>query len=235
MTHTYMDETLDFNVIYKKRKTLGIYIDIYGNVELRVPIHTTHQRILQLIEDKWLWIIKKVKESKERTSGYKEKVYTHGEAFLYLGQSYPIHIHCEVQIAKEYVDFKNGILHVYVNDNQDSYIKQALKRFYYQQCKAIVERQIRHYQQHFKIKPRQIKISDNKSQWGSCNSNRQLTFNWKLAMAPLEVMDYVVVHEMCHLIHLNHDRSFWRLVGRILPDYEERQNWLKQSSWKMIV
>jgi len=57
----------------------------------------------------------------------------------------------------------------------------------------------------------------------------------KLAMAPLEVIDYIVVHEMCHMVHLNHDRSFWRLVGKMLPDYEERESWLAQSSWKMVV
>ncbi len=78
-------------------------------------------------------------------------------------------------------------------------------------------------------------ISDSKSTWGTCDSMRQLTFNWKLAMAPLEVIDYVVVHEMCHLVHLNHDRSFWRLVGKILPNYEQRENWLALSSWKMNV
>ena len=54
-------------------------------------------------------------------------------------------------------------------------------------------------------------------------------------MAPLNVIDYVVVHEMCHMVHLNHDRSFWRLVGKIIPDYEQRENWLNFSNWKMTV
>ena len=114
-------------------------------------------------------------------------------------------------------------------------IKQALKRFYYQQCKALVEKSISIHQVNFKSKPSSVRISDSQTTWGTCDGRRKLTFNWKLAMAPQEVIDYVVVHEMCHMVHLNHDRSFWRLVGKIVPDYKSKENWLALSSWKMTV
>jgi hypothetical protein len=97
----------------------------------------------------------------------------------------------------------------------------------------LVEDRIRHYQGQFKVRPRGIQINDNPAVWGTCNGQRQLTFNWKLAMAPAEVIDYIVVHELCHMTHLNHDRSFWRLVGKLLPDYKARQDWLQQSGWRM--
>ncbi len=70
---------------------------------------------------------------------------------------------------------------------------------------------------------------------GTCNSKRELTFNWKLAMAPLDVIDYIVIHEMCHMVHMNHDRSFWRLVGKYMPNYDEKQAWLANSHWKMVL
>lgn len=235
MKHTYSGETIDFNLIYKKRKTIGIYIDLYGHVEVRVPKDTSEEKVLQLLETKWEWIQSKVKESKERTNGIKEKIYDHGETFLYLGNSFPIQIFEDETIAQDYVEFTQNILQIHVKQQEDDRIKQALKRFYYQQCKSLVESRIRFYQSEFKSKPRSIRISDNKSTWGTCDSKLQLTFNWKLAMAPLEVIDYVVVHEMCHMVHLNHERSFWRLVGKILPDYEQRKNWLAISSWKMVV
>ena len=235
MTHTFSGETIDFNIIYKRRKTMGIYIDIYGHIEVRAPKETAEEFVLQSLEKRWDWVLQKSKEMKERTAGHSEKVYDHGEIFLYLGSTYPIQISQDMDIKQDYVVFEGDKLHIYVKQQDDEKIKQALKRFYYQQCKALVENRIKSYQGNFKSKPRSIRISDNKSTWGTCDSKFQLTFNWKLAMAPLDVIDYVVVHEMCHMVHLNHKRSFWRLVGKILPDYEQRQNWLALSSWKMIV
>jgi len=172
---------------------------------------------------------------KERMVGLTVKVYDNGEIFQYLGDRYPIEIVQDIDIKQDHVVIEGEKLIVYVKQHEDERIKQALKRFYYQQCKVLVERRIRFYQTNFKLKPRSIRISDNKSRWGTCDSKLELTFNWKLAMAPLEVIDYVVVHEMCHMVHLNHDRSFWRLVGKIIPDYKEREIWLAQSSWKMII
>jgi predicted metal-dependent hydrolase len=235
MTHTFEGTTIDFTVLYKKRKTIGIYIDIYGNIEVRVPKDTMMERVFPLIEEKWSWIQLKSKEMKDRTAGHREKVYEHGEVFLYLGNSYPIIVSENIDTEQDYVLFEEDNLHVYVKQQNDGSIKQALKRFYYKQCKTLVEGRIRFYQSDFKARPRSIRISDNKSNWGTCNSKFELSFNWKLAMAPIEVIDYVVVHEMCHMVHLNHERSFWRLVGKMMPDYEQRKNWLTLSSWKMTV
>lgn len=235
MIHKFLGETISFELIFKKRTTIGIYIDLYGNVEVQAPKGTSEESVLQLLEEKWDLIQQRTKEMKDRTVGHLEKVYNHGESFLYLGNTYPILISQDTDIEKDHVVLEENKLHVYVKQQEDERIKQALKRFYYQQCKALVEKRVQFYQSNFKVKPRSIRISDNKSNWGTCDSMRQLTFNWRLAMAPLKVIDYVVVHEMCHMVHMNHDRSFWRLVGKIIPDYEQRENWLALSNWKMVV
>lgn len=235
MIHEFKGEEISFTVVYKKRKSVGIYIDFYGNVEVRAPKGTPDESVLKLIEEKWDWIQQNIKEMKDRLSGPKENTYEHGEKLLYLGKSYPIQISQDSSIAQDHVVFEGERLHIYVKQLEDERIQQALKRFYYQQCKALVEKSIRAHQHHFKTKPRSIRISDSQTTWGTCDSRLQLTFNWKLAMAPLEVIDYVVVHEMCHMVHLNHDRSFWRLVGKIMPDYKAKENWLALSSWKMTV
>ena len=235
MLHEFLGETISFELIYKKRTTIGIYIDLYGNVEVQAPKGTSEESVLQLLEGKWDLIQQRTKEMKDRTVGHMEKVYDHGESFLYLGNTYPILISQDTDIKKDHVVLEENKLHVYVIQQEDERIKQALKRFYYRQCKALVEKRVQFYQSNFRVKPRSIRISDSKSTWGTCDSMRQLTFNWKLAMAPLKVIDYVVVHEMCHMVHMNHDRSFWRLVGKIIPDYEQRENWLALSNWKMVV
>lgn len=235
MMHTYQGETISFSLNKKKRKSVGIHINIYGDIEIRAPKEVSDEVIIELVEKKWDWIIKKTKEMKERTADHKVKTYEQGDVFLYQGIEYPIMIHLDHNLKQDYIILHNNVLQIYVQSNEEEIIRQALKRFYYQQCKSIVEDRIRFFQSNFKMKPRSIRISDNKSNWGTCDSKLQLTFHWKLAMAPIKVIDYVVVHEMCHMVHLNHDRSFWRLVGKFLPDYEERKSWLTLNSWKMTI
>ncbi|MDF2543051.1 MAG: zinc metalloprotease [Herbinix sp.] len=215
MIHTFLDTTIEFNIIFKKRKSVGIYVDIYGQIEVHAPKGTPIDTIHQVLENHWDSIIQKSKEMKDRTAAPMEKVYDHGEVFLYLGTSYPIVISTNLDQNQDYVMLEKDKLHVYVKQHNDETVRQALKRFYYRQCKTLVEARIRIYQPEFKMKPRSIRIMDDSSNWGTCNSRLELTFNWKLAMAPIEAIDYVVVHEMCHMVHLNHDRSFWRLVGKL--------------------
>jgi predicted metal-dependent hydrolase len=235
MIHTYAGETIRFEIKCKNRATICITIDHYGNIEIQAPKGTPDEKVLQLLEKKWDLIQQKLNEMKDRMRGPQEKNYEHGENFLYLGETYPIRIIQEVTIERDYVVFEGDHLQIHVKLLEDDKVKQALKRFYYQQCKVLVELSIASHQSHFKTKPRSIRITDSKTTWGTCDSKLQLTFNWKLAMAPQKVIDYIVVHEMCHMVHLNHDRSFWRLVGKIMPDYKEQEYWLALSNWKMTV
>jgi predicted metal-dependent hydrolase len=235
MIHTYLGTTIIFDIHYKNRTSIGIYIDPYGKIEVQAPKGTSDAYVLSLLEEKWDWIQAKMQEMRDRSLGQKEKNYENGESFLYLGNEYPIHISQDPGITQDFSVFEGDRLHLFVKQLEDEKIKQVLKRFYYQQCKALVESSIQAHQSYFKVKPRSIRVTDSKKTWGTCDSRLQLTFNWRLAMAPQGVIDYVVVHEMCHMVHLNHDRSFWRLVGKIIPDYEQRENWLKFSNWKMTV
>ncbi|MGO5014556.1 M48 family metallopeptidase [Niallia sp. Sow4_A1] len=235
MIHTYLGETILFDVKYKNRTSIGITIDGYGNIEILAPKKTPDERIIQVLEGNWDSIQSKVQEMKKRMDGPQEKVYENNERFLYLGNSYPIQIIQDITITQERVEFLEEILHIYVKHLDKERIKQLLRRYYYQRSKALMEERVSFYQSNFKTKPRSIRITDSKTNWGTCDSNLRLTFNWRLAMAPLEVIDYVVIHEMCHMVHLNHDRSFWRLVGKLMPDYKEKENWLALSSWKMTV
>ncbi|MGP1909739.1 M48 family metallopeptidase [Metabacillus sp. JX24] len=235
MNHTYAGETIRYEVTHKKRTSIGLRMDQYGIVEVLAPKGTSKEQVHQVLEANWALIQEKLKDVQARMQGTLKKTYKYGETFLYLGKAYLISITHDETIEKDHVVFDGKTLHIQVKQQEDAIIRQALKRYYYQQCKAIVEKSIKSHQSHFKMKPRSVKIVDSKKNWGTCNGNLELTFNWKLAMAPQVVIDYVVVHEMCHMVHLNHDRSFWRLVGKIMPDYKEREAWLAVSSWRMTV
>jgi predicted metal-dependent hydrolase len=235
MLHTHKGETISFQIVHKNRKSAGIYIDGLGHIEIRVPKGTKDESVLKLVEEKWEWILEHTQEMKDRLDGPKERSYDRDERFLYLGNSYSIEVTEDAGIAQDYAAVEGDKLRIFVKQTGEEHIQQALKRFYYQQCKALVEKNIQANQRHFKMKPQSIRISDSPTTWGTCDSNRRLTFNWKLAMAPPKVIEYVVIHEMCHMMHMNHDRSFWRLVGKLMPDYKEQERWLALSSWQMTV
>lgn len=116
------------------------------------------------------------------------------------------------------------------NENHINAINEAYHAFLFRQSKSIIEKSVKDSQVHFKVKPKKIVIERSIKKWGSCNQDRILTFNYLLASKTLHAIDYVVVHEMCHMVHLNHDRSFWRLLGRIIPNYKEIESELNGIS-----
>lgn len=234
-THSYEGQSVDYALIRKKRKTMGIYIDVYGNIELRLPKNTTDEEALALLESKWGWVVRKQQEQKEKTKGFKQKTYEEEEEMLFLGKHYPLEIKVDPTLERVSVELTDSAFIMNIHEQDREQIQKLMTKFYKQQCKRLVEERIRQYQPQFKVKPRKVSIRSNKKHWGSCDSNRELTFNWRLVMAPLEVVDYVVIHEMCHMIHMNHDRSFWRLLGSFMPDYREKQDWLAHSHWQMVV
>lgn len=122
---------------------------------------------------------------------------------------------------------------------EHSWIKDLIVAFYKKLLKQLVLKRIDFYQKHFAYKVNQVSVRDQKTRWGSCSSTRNLNFNYRLMMAPPEVIDYIVVHEMCHLEHMNHSKSFWKKVYEVMPDYKKHELFLKEKGmllnidWKM--
>ena len=202
------NETIEFNVQYGKGKKLSIHIDPFGFVTVKVPKDTSKEVIVSAIESKGKWILEKIDEIGVAREIPQAREYHEQGKFLYLGKE------C---ILQELIE---------TSKLDEEALKRDLKKFYINSCKTIVEERIKIYQKQLKVKPKVIEIVESKVKWGSCSSDRKLTFNYRLAMAPIEVIDYVIIHELCHLLHMNHDRSFWRRVGSIMPDYKEKEEYL---------
>lgn len=139
----------------------------------------------------------------------------------YLGKSYPLYTKVEPSLKKVAIDFDGEMFLCNSPESGEISISNELQRFYTKEGKKIIEERLKLYQPHIKVKYKSFSLENDQTKWGSCSSKKHLTFNWKLIMFPIEVIDYVVVHELCHLMHMNHDRSFWRLVGKIHPNYKE--------------
>ena len=139
----------------------------------------------------------------------------------YLGKHYDLQIMVKSDTKKPTVQVNAQSLTIICADEQQADINKVLKSFYTKAARKLIADRLQYYQPLLKLKYRAFAIESSASRWGSCNFEKKLTFNWRLMMLPPFVIDYVVVHELCHLKHMNHDRSFWRLVGKIYPDYKK--------------
>ena len=105
----------------------------------------------------------------------------------------------------------------------------ALEKRYRDAAKEYIPKRVEYYHAFTGGQYTKITIRDQKTRWGSCSSNGTLSFSFRLMLAPPRVLDYVVVHELCHLTHMNHSKEFWNMVETILPDYKEHRKWLKEN------
>ncbi|MDO5136099.1 MAG: SprT family zinc-dependent metalloprotease [Eubacteriales bacterium] len=103
------------------------------------------------------------------------------------------------------------------------------------EAEALFHQRAAHFASLLQVKYNRITVREQKTRWGSCSSNQNLNFNWKLILAPREVLDYVVVHELCHLKEMNHSPAYWQEVERVLPDYQRQKDWLKQNGWRLML
>jgi predicted metal-dependent hydrolase len=108
-------------------------------------------------------------------------------------------------------------------------ILEEVTKFYIKSSKQVTKERTKIYQELLNVTPRSIKIDKMPKRWGSCNSKKEITYNYLISTLPIELIDYIVVHELCHIFHMNHDRSFWRKIGSIMPDYKKRMKSLEGS------
>ena len=113
-------------------------------------------------------------------------------------------------------------------------LSEAKRNVYMRKAKETITKRVAYFARLMGVSYRNITIREQKTRWGSCSSEKNLNFNWKLILAPPEVLDYVVVHELCHRREMNHSQAFWKEVEKILPDYRERQKWLKDNGWRLM-
>lgn len=153
--------------------------------------------------------------------------YENGAVLPYLGRSFTLEIRRYPSYRKPGVMAEGDKLVVLTARTENTLIERAVREWYISRAAAVIPERVRFYQDQVKERIGRICIKDVRSRWGSCSSKRNLNFNWRLILTPMEVLDYVVVHELCHLKEMNHSRDFWALVEGILPDYEKRRKWLR--------
>jgi predicted metal-dependent hydrolase len=214
----------------KRTKTLSINIERDGSVNVIVPLDLEESKILDIVKSKEYEIHKQITNNKELNRERIDRKFVPGHSFLYLGKSYNLQI---VEDQNEDLKLHNGKFFLSkkaMDEAEDVFIK-----FYKKKGKLILEKRINHFKEFIREKPNEIKIVNLKTRWASCTPTGNLNFNWKCFMAPPTVLDYLIVHELVHLKHLNHSRQFWDEVSIIIPDYKTHEEWLRKNGVKLTL
>ena len=218
---------LDYELIRsrKRRRTISLQVKEGGRVVIRAPFHTPKWEIERFIERKHSWIVGKLSE-KEKQAKQGQKPFLPGEKFLYLGERYPLEIreshHKESPLR---LSFGNFVLQKDCVENA----RDLFVEWYKKEAEEKIAERINYYSRNVHLFPKGIRITSAKSRWGSCSRDNRLSFSWRIVMASLAVMDYILIHELVHIREKNHSEKFWATLESILPDYRKHRLWLREN------
>ena len=211
-------------IIRSKRKTFSIEIKPNGNLIVRAPHAATDAQINAVVAGKAAWIRKTQTRLAKQYPALKPKTFTPGETFWYLGEQYPLQITNRQRPPLEL----DGAF--WLSRSAQSRARDVFIEWYREETRNITQRLITDYTKHYGFQVRRVRITSARTRWGSCSSKHSLNFTYRLCMAPLPVVDYVVVHELVHLRIHNHSKDFWKAVAKITPNYQHHRTWLKQHA-----
>lgn len=225
---------IEFNLSRKKRKTICISINDDGEVTVSAPLRTSKEYIMQVVKNRASWIIKKQEEISQRGSRKIKRNFIQGSTFMYFGREYTSKFFLDEGRKNIFVEF-NDEFKIYTNTMEAEKLRGALENWYRAETLNIVTKRIEYYAHNFKDKVTQIRVKEQKRRWASCTGKNAILFNWRISMARPDVIDYIVVHEMCHMDYRNHSKFFWNRVSEIMPEYKEKHEWLKLNGMNLYI
>ena len=199
-------------------------------VEVVVPAAATDEEVATVLHRRRRWLCEQTRHMAERVaSSNAVRRFVSGAKIPFRGRLMRLRVE-PVEGTLVEVSYRNGFVVGYPralsDDVRDDLIEDALRLWFRKRLREDAAAFVRRHGEPNNLKPRCVQVKDQKYLWGSCGQDRVVNLNWHLVFAPKTVLEYAVVHELCHLRHRNHDREFWRLVGTILPDWQTRKAWL---------
>jgi predicted metal-dependent hydrolase len=217
----------------KRKRTISLQITRANEVVISAPYFTPVHEINRFIKEKRNWIDKAIQKQSRARLLNKEKEYVSGEYFYYLGETYPLEVFFEPK-EKAGLFFWNK--RFYLNAPEDKEIKKRFFFLWYKQ-KALehISNRIDFYCRKFDSQAGKIRITSARKRWGSCSEDNNLAFSFRLIMTPPEIINYVIVHELMHIREKSHKARFWKLVGKVLPDYKNCRRKLKEYEEALLL
>jgi predicted metal-dependent hydrolase len=224
MTTLTVDD-LNFEVRWSnRRKTIELAVERDGLLTILAPEGTAQSTLEQFVHEKRFWIYKKLAEKDALRSPKVSKEFVNGEGFPYLGRSYRLLL---VDDQDEPIKLINGRFRLRRSDVPLA--KRCFIDWYMGHARPWIARRISEHADRLGKRPTGLEIRDLGFRWGSCGKSGGLNFHWATILLPPSIVEYVVVHELVHLIEPNHTPEFWARLERVMPDYETRKKWLAEN------
>ena len=218
---------LRVEVLRSRRKTSVLYI-VGDELQIRVPNRVRDRKIVEILETKERWIRNKVIQLQNQRITNKRE-FISGESFSLFGRNLHLKVLEGGKVGTQLIDdyLITTVRTSEIGDLRKSRIKTYLEKWYIHEAYQKLEEKVMRYSKIIRVSPREIKVRNYKTRWGSCDNKGRLTFNFHLIKAPHEIVDYVVIHELCHMIQPNHSKFFWNEVARFDPSFKNHKKWLK--------
>lgn len=206
------------------RRSLEITVDRTGDLILAAPPAIDDARLRDFVLRKRMWIYRQLARQDALGHEAPRKIFTDGEGFLYLGRSYRLRLVKEADAA---VKLMGGRFVMPTGLARDG--REHLIRWYRERAQPWLSGKVADYAARMEVAPAGVRVQDLGYRWGSCGKGDWLYFHWKTILLPARIAEYVVVHEMAHLVEPHHTPEFWRRVERAMPDFERRRSWLSDN------
>lgn len=211
--------TIEYELVRSKRKSIAIIINAEGKCRVRAPIYVPVGEIERFVNEKTRWIIKKQQENVEQIE-QKQLVLEDGLELKILDDTYTLRL-----LPIKQIKVKNNEIFCPIQSSE-----KALERWLRRLALSVLQERVTYYAELMNVSYKSVKLSSAARRWGSCSVRGNLNFAWRLVFYPLDILDYVVVHELSHIGNMNHSTQFWQRVISVLPDYSIRQRYLKQHA-----
>ena len=223
------DARLAYEVIRSERSTADIVIERDGSVVVRAPQWADDKQVEDIVRSRYVWIYQSLAEWRDLNASRVVREYKSGEGFLYLGRTYRLLL---VNKQNEILSLRNGrfcLRRDAIDAGEVASAKAAFRQFYVSRGVERLEARAKYFAPKIGVSVKSVTVRELGNRWASCGAGGALSFHWKCVMAPPTIVDYLVVHELCHFLHRDHTDAFWNEVDKVLPEYRERKNWLRTN------
>jgi predicted metal-dependent hydrolase len=218
------------------RRSISISLRPQQPIRVVAPVSAPLEKIEEFLLAKEKWIEKHFKKFAEQNEKFPEKKLLQSETFPFLGKDLTLKFE-KTSLKSSFFSRTGDHLHLHLpeamwEDLQDEDLGQfwpGLQNFYKREAENLISERIRIWSEQMNLHPSTVRFRNQKSRWGSCSSRGSISINWRLIGAPLEVIDYILVHELSHLEHMDHSKDFWRLVETHCPQYRQSEKWLNEN------
>jgi predicted metal-dependent hydrolase len=221
----------------ESRSTVSIAVEPSGAVVLTAPRTAPIDKLDRLVRAKAPWIVEKRRRRSDLPPAPARELIS-GETFLYLGRQYRLRIDLDSSqpgpLTLEHGWLRLGVPSLIEEQHRTGYVRAALLDWYLRRATTRLPDRVARWAEKLRVPAPRVLIREPKKRWGSCHPSGIVRLNWRIIQAPSPLVDYVVAHELCHLIHEGHGREFWATLGRVMPDYEARRDRLREVGARLI-